>query len=245
LLSSNAMTRSTCAILALLFAAGCGGSTGSGSAPDAAVGGGAGTGGATGGSGGTATGGSGGTATGGSGGTATGGSGGTATGGSAGVDAGLCGPDAKTCAQPGDCVLTESSCCVCGQAELTDYVAVNQAHTSECACQGPVCGCATMLNPNLAATCNAGSCAGFDVRQVDALSACTGDADCTLRIGLDCCEGCQSNGYDLVAVSIDSGGALSQALCDSGGVGCPDCAPQYPANKKAACVANHCAVVDQ
>jgi hypothetical protein len=101
-----------------------------------------------------------------------------------------------------------------------------------------------MENPNLAATCEAGACAGFDVRQEADLSGCTTEADCTLRYGLGCCEACQGSEFNLVAVNVNQS-AFSAKMCGSDPVGCPDCAPQYPANKKAACVANHCQVVDQ
>ena len=59
-----------------------------------------------------------------------------------------------------------------------------------------------MPNPNLAATCSAGTCQGFDVSKEDVYSACQSDTDCRLRVGLGCCEGCQSTGYDLVAINV-------------------------------------------
>ena len=223
-----------------LLATACGGSSVSGGGTGGSAGTGA-LGGA--GSGGSATGGSGALGGAGSGGTAVGGSGG-ATGGAAGMGgaAGVCGSDAKACAEPADCMLAEASCCVCGMPELGDYVAANAKYASECMCQGPACGCASMLNPNLAATCNAGSCQGFDVRQLDALSGCQTDTDCTLRMGLDCCEACAGSEWELVAVRTDAGPKLSPMLCGSGPVGCPGCIPQYPAGKTAVCIANHCQV---
>lgn len=96
---------------------------------------------------------------------------------------GNCGASAKSCTRNGDCVLTPASCCVCGDPELGDYVAINGAHHNACVCQGPACGCAVRPNPYLRATCKSGTCAGFDVQQLDALSACSSDADCTLHKG--------------------------------------------------------------
>jgi hypothetical protein len=244
---------------ALLVA--CGGSStsdgtgGSGTGGSAgATGGAGGAGGATGGAGGV-TGGAGGV-TGGAGGV-TGGAGGVTggAGGAGGVTGGAggvggaggqasCGPEAKKCAEPADCVLNTPSCCVCGMPELSDFEAINKAFTQQCACQGPACGCATMLNPNLAATCTASKCEAFDVRKVAAYSGCQSDTDCTLRMGLDCCESCQSNEWGLVAVKTD-GAALMKALCGSGPVACPACSPVYPANKKAACIANQCQVANK
>lgn len=100
-----------------------------------------------------------------------------------------------------------------------------------------------MENPNLAATCEAGTCKGFDVRQEE-YSACNTEQDCTLRIGLGCCEACQGGEFNLVAVNVNQT-ALTAAMCGNEPVGCPDCAPQYPANKKASCISGQCQVVDK
>lgn len=220
--------------LILAFAvAGCGGSSTSDD----------GTGGTS--SGGTSSGGtsSGGTSSGGtsSGGTSSGGSGGAGTGGSAGASS--CGPAAKACNQPSDCILNAPSCCLCGLPELSDFEAINSSFVQQCSCQGPACGCATQENPNLTATCESGTCAGFDVR-LEEYSACTTDTDCTLRNGLGCCEQCQGSEYSVVAVNVNQA-ALSGAVCGDQPVGCPDCVVQYPANKKASCISNHCQVVDK
>jgi len=212
------------------FLAGCGGSSTSDGTP--ATGGSASGGG---GSGGGVSGGSGG-----GGGVAGGSGGGAGSGGSAGS----CGQEAKQCAQPMDCTLVTQDCCLCGMPELSDFQAVNQKYAAQCSCGGPICDCATAVNPNLAATCNAGSCEGFDVRQVEAFSGCKVDLDCTLRLGLGCCEGCGSNEWDLVAVKTDQS-ALMKALCGPQPMPCPACSPQYPANKKAACVAGRCQVQDK
>jgi hypothetical protein len=220
------------AILGVLLLGACGGesvSNGTGGAAGSA---------ATAGSGGS--GGSGGSATGGSGGSATGGSGGSATGGSGG-DA--CNdPSLKTCSGAGQCVLTTSNCCLCGTPEITDFVAMNQASSSLCGCDGPMCGCATMNNPSLAASCESGQCAAWDVRQRDDYSGCTQDSECRLREGLGCCEGCSGSQYDLVAIRVGAESALAQAMCPPN-TACAECAPQYPSNASAACIAGHCQVV--
>jgi hypothetical protein len=204
--------------------------------------------------------GTGGSGTGGSGtgGSGTGGSGtgGSGTGGTAGVGGGAgvggtagsggqqsCGPEAKTCSENTECVLATKDCCLCGMPELTDFQAVNQKYSAQCSCGGPECDCASAPNPNLGATCRAGNCEGFDVRKSEALSGCTTDDDCTLRMGVSCCEGCGSNEWDLIAVN--KSGALTKAVCPSGPVGCPACAPVYPDDKKAACIQKRCAVVNK
>ncbi|MFO0570532.1 MAG: hypothetical protein U0263_33140 [Polyangiaceae bacterium] len=226
-------TLSLVASLSLItLLAGCGGSSTEDGTGGASGGGGAGGSSGSGGSGGGTSGSGGGAGVGGGG---AGGTGGAAT----------CGPEAKKCSEPTDCALVTQDCCLCGMPELTDFQAVNQAYTAQCSCQGPVCDCATMPNPNLGATCKAGSCEGFDVRKVDALSMCSIDDDCTLRMGLTCCESCGSSESELIAVAKKSGDALHQAVCPSSPVGCPACMPQYPANKIAKCVANHCQVADK
>lgn len=168
---------------------------------------------------------------------------GTTTSGTTGSGGGSCPlPDAKACTQPSDCVFAEESCCICGQPELSDLIAVNTEHAPVCGCNGPVCDCAISPNPNLALSCDAGQCAGWDVRKEDALSACTQDSDCRLRAGLSCCEACDASPWDLVSIRTDAAGALAARVC-SGDQGCPACAPQYPPDAFAQCIAGHCAVV--
>lgn len=165
------------------------------------------------------------------------GSGAGGTGGSACDD-----PSAKTCSGAGQCVLATSNCCLCGVPEITDYVAMNLASAPKCTCEGPACGCASMDNPNLAASCESGQCAAWDVRQRDDYSACKVDGDCKLRAGLGCCEACVASEYNLVAIRQDAQSPIVQAVC-SPAADCPDCVVQYPSNASAACVAGHCKVV--
>ena len=175
------------------------------------------------------------------------GSGGTAGSGGAAGSGGQnsCGPETKKCSEPTECLLVTQDCCLCGMPELKDYQAVNSKYEAQCSCGGPICDCMSGNNANLAATCRNSACEGFDVRKVEAFSGCTKDDDCTLRMGLDCCEGCGSSAADLVAVAKTGGPALMKAVCPGGPIGCPACAPQYPDNKKAACVSKHCQVVDK
>lgn len=172
---------------------------------------------------------------------ATGTGGSSATGGG-GLPAGCTDPAARACAGPGECVLTSPDCCLCGMPELDDMVALNANSVSGCVCEGPVCDCATQLNPNLAASCEGGMCQAWDVRQQDAYSSCTTSADCRLRDGLGCCEGCTGAEWNLVAIRVDSAPLLTAAMCGPNAA-CRDCAPQYPANVAAECLDGHCAVV--
>jgi hypothetical protein len=181
-------------------------------------------------------------ARGGSGGGATGGN--TSTGGQASYDA---------CTQSSQCTLVAASCCgPCEPSQLSDYVAINSSRSSDYlanrACTDVLCAPCLAPTPetnqsgNYGARCVSGHCQAFDVRNTE-LSACESVADCALRFGVSCCEGC---GGGLAAVSNQAN--LQQALCgDSSGTGgpvaCPTCAPVYPSNAKPGCSATgHCAV---
>lgn len=169
-----------------------------------------------------------------------GGSGGSS--GSAGSGATCGAPAWKACTGPMQCVLATDDCCLCGMPELQDFEAIHQNHASKCTCDGPVCGCATALNPNLAASCENGQCVAWDVRTTAKYSACTDDTQCKLRMGLECCESCQGGEWGLVAIRSDSESALVAAAC-APNTGCDDCVPAYPPDAHARCVAGFCSVV--
>lgn len=169
------------------------------------------------------------------------GTGAVAGSGGTGVDA-CHDPALKACTGPGQCALATSDCCLCGMPEITDYVAMTQAAAGQCTCQGPICDCVSVDNPNLAASCESGQCAAWDVRKRDDYSGCTLDSDCQLRNGLDCCEACQAPAENLVAVRSDAYAALKAAMCSASDV-CSKCMVQYPPNAAATCNAGHCQVV--
>ena len=173
----------------------------------------------------------------------TGGTGGAGGGGGQGADGQI-----AACDGPGQCTLVQNSCCgPCGEPTLGDYDAVNaesaDAYFNVFVCPEPMpCpACAITPNPDLFAYCEAGKCAGADVT-AHAFSECTTAADCTLRMGLGCCEGCAGDAAALVAVASSELAALHDAICPPD-FGCPACAPMYPPEWKADCVAGHCAVV--
>jgi hypothetical protein len=126
--------------------------------------------------------------------------------------------------------------------ELSDFVAVNAASAGECGCDGPVCDCAGQLNPNLSLSCEGGACTGWDVRQSDTYAACSIDADCRLRDGLACCEGCGGESWGLVAIRADAAAALAAEVC-APSQACDACAPVYPSNAAAVCSQGYCSVV--
>jgi hypothetical protein len=210
---------------------------------------------ATGGASGNVTGGASGSATGGASGSATGGASGSVTGGASGSGmagtapmAGASGsdgiPDIRSCELLSDCALVpRTTCCLCGAPELDDLTAVNVRSATEytralCAVMPP-CQCASYPNPNLVATCDSGTCVAIDIHE-HAVSACTEDAGCRVRV-TDCCEcGASTSVTNLIAVGQTLG---YEALVCPPMTLCPGCAPVYPSIVTAHCTAGHCGLV--
>ncbi|MCC6523560.1 MAG: hypothetical protein IT373_12960 [Polyangiaceae bacterium] len=81
-------------------------------------------------------------------------------------------------------------------------------------------GCFMPQDPNLFSDCEASHCVAADVRALE-LAACNAAADCTLRSGLACCEGCGlAPPEGLVAVKAGAAGMLSALVC-APDWGCP------------------------
>jgi hypothetical protein len=82
----------------------------------------------------------------------------------------------------------------------------------------------------------------LDIRE-DLLTSCGGDAQCRLRWGTQCCEGCSNPNEMLVAVN--SQVDYEATICGSQHGGCPPCAPPpYPAEARAVCGLDyHCEVI--
>lgn len=217
-------------VVAAALSAACGGQSSQDGAGGAAGGGSGGGGGSVAGSGGGGTGGG------------TAGTGGATSGGGGGGGDACSDPKLKSCQAPGECVLTTNDCCLCGMPELESFVAMNQQHAGACSCAGPICDCASATNPNLAASCEGGTCVAWDVRKRDDYAACKVDADCRLRAGLDCCEPCLGSPELLVAVRTDSESKLKAAFC-APDAACSKCMVQYPPDAKAVCSAGHCQVL--
>ncbi len=104
----------------------------------------------------------------------------------------------------------------------------------------PCPACATLDNPNLFAYCDAGQCQEADV-ELEPWNQCEENDDCVLRAGLDCCEACTAE-YDTTVAVPRSHNQLLDKVCD-GDVGCPECAPTYPAGAEAECDQGVCRVV--
>ncbi len=159
----------------------------------------------------------------------------------------LCAPDPRDCSVPSDCVVTANTCCgECGEATLGGSTAVNQDSLADyrdmlCA-EDPICpACATMLNPELVATCEADRCEVVDLG-MDAMTECTAADECIVRT-VDCCEcGGATDRGSLIALNQDARADYEALVCDPG-TGCAECAPVYPADVSAVCDAGRCTLV--
>ena len=170
--------------------------------------------------------------------------GGTGTTSGTGTSTGTGGGDTfGACNGPGQCELATVGCCpACGNPTITTFEAVNSSEAAAfqkytCPAPQPCPNCASFVDPNFYAYCDAGHCTVGDIR-TDPVSACSSDADCVLRQGSACCEGC-GDGSELVAVSVNGG--FSSLVCPPN-VDCPGCIPTPPTSAFAACVGGHCAV---
>lgn len=147
--------------------------------------------------------------------------------------------DIAACAGNEDCQLAWDTCCgVCSTPTLDDYDAINSdafdAHR-EMVCPEPVpCPrCAEGFNPNLGASCQAGTCEGYDLSTL-ALTECTEASDCRVRTR-DCCEcGADTSFFNLMAIRADGNADYEALVCPSDS-GCLECAPVYPEDVVALC----------
>jgi hypothetical protein len=144
-----------------------------------------------------------------------------------------------------DCTLRAATCCgVCGAPALDDMIALSvdgvDAYAKQVCGTGPaMCpACATMLNPDLFATCDSGACQAVDLTQSE-MSACTTASDCTLRAAT-CCEcGASLEVWNLVAVAKTSLADYAAAICEPVQA-CAECMPIYPTAVTLDCVSGHC-----
>jgi hypothetical protein len=148
------------------------------------------------------------------------------------------------CDQPTDCGLVQPGCCpICELPTLADVEPIDIALAEafyESTCNGvDLCACDGLVNPNLYAVCNAGTCEKADVRESD-LSSCASAKECVLRAGLDCCA-CNAEPDAWVAIAAASEAALSALVC--GTTECDACEPVPPAGLGVDCVSGHCEVV--
>jgi hypothetical protein len=95
-------------------------------------------------------------------------------------------------------------------------------------------------NPWIGATCNAGRCMAFDLRQTD-LVACMDSSECVLRGGVECCENCSAQALDFVAVNQNAN--VAAFTCGDAPVGCDACVPVPPMTIEPSCVSGRCDVL--
>lgn len=163
------------------------------------------------------------------------------------VEEALCDPGPAcggfdSCTASDQCALASNTCCgTCGLPTLADFDVINErqrmAHRAAvCPVPQPCPACAGFPNPNLGATCRAGTCEGFDLGAM-ALTECAVDSDCRLRTR-GCCE-CGGDLGNLIAIRADSEGDYMNLVCPIEAA-CDDCAPTYPAERRAVCDAGRC-----
>ncbi|WP_437673980.1 BPTI/Kunitz domain-containing protein [Sorangium sp. So ce131] len=155
-------------------------------------------------------------------------------------------PDMDACEAPSDCVLAATdTCSPCDPVEARSFAAVNRAMKqqyddaighSDAVCEAcPEIVEAERTAQYFTATCERGRCVVLDVR-TSPLTECSEDADCRLRDGVGCCEGCDGRGIAALNRSVD----LEALVCSPDFGACPACAPQYPEGMRAVCSAGRC-----
>jgi hypothetical protein len=159
------------------------------------------------------------------------------------------------CSGPDECVVVpEGRCCTpCDPVAFQGYTAVNTRHRADFARQQ---GCATTPCPacpapdpriprsdsNFFALCREGRCVAVDLRY-SAYSACKTHADCRLKHGTTCCDGCGDNEL----VTFNPASTLMADLCPVK----PECPPPSSAclanrspGRAAECVVGYCQLAD-
>lgn len=151
--------------------------------------------------------------------------------------------DWTMCRQVGECQLRANTCCEpCGESDASAYDSVNvsflDVHQMEvCPIPQPCPRCATFRPPELQSICSdAGRCEVYDVREDDAMVACTSGAECTL-IPPTCCD-C-SGAY--IAVRADRVSDYQSLVCDPT-IDCA-CEPPEPVDLFAVCLRGRCEAV--
>jgi hypothetical protein len=143
--------------------------------------------------------------------------------------------------------VTAAQCCG-GRSppRLWDVTAVNRDALGEFTAPCALVDCATTIFPipaHFGATCSAGHCIAFDLREKTELVECSERTECVLRRGLSCCEGCAGEVTEFVALRGDAD--LVPLVCGAGPIGCPTCEPVPDPSLSAECLDGRCEVVAQ
>ncbi|MGK3984913.1 BPTI/Kunitz domain-containing protein [Sorangium sp. So ce136] len=155
-------------------------------------------------------------------------------------------PDMDACEAPADCVLVSPGCCAaCDPVDARAFVAVHRAaaedYRESTGCGDVACGpcpdvgATERTSQYFTAACESGRCVVVDVREAP-LTQCADDAECVLRDGLGCCEGC--DGTDIVA--LNQSADIRGLVCPDDFGACPPCAPVYPPGMTAVCSEGRC-----
>jgi hypothetical protein len=156
-------------------------------------------------------------------------------------------PDMDACTRTSECMALEAGCCAsCELGDERTFVGINRryhaAFSQTRACTGITCNpCPEpdelkTANQYFASICVEGVCTIVDVRKT-AATECTRSADCKLRDGTACCNGCDGRG--LVSVRPR---AFTDLLCADFDQGCPPCAPVIPPGFMPKCISGRCTV---
>lgn len=173
--------------------------------------------------------------------------GGAGSGGSGGLDV-------RACTSNTQCIVVPKSCCVCDRGSIANLTAINSAYQMQFNAECALLDCASCPEPPqgpgdpslfFVATCElppealnaVGHCKVVDLRET-AITACKTAADCALRSGTGCCEGC---GDRIVSINRDQGSALSSLVCGNEPIGCPACLPIFD-DYRTTCTNGRCGV---
>ena len=149
------------------------------------------------------------------------------------------------CNNSTECVVTRAQCC--GEypnPTIRDVTAVNAASLSDFNAPCTLVDCISTLEPipsYFGATCKNAHCLAFDVRGTE-LTACTAPSDCRLRAGLDCCESCDADRLEYVAVRVDAD--VEALACGGAPINCGGCEPLPPSGLVADCLDGHCQALE-
>jgi len=150
-------------------------------------------------------------------------------------------PSIGQCRVADDCMVERSGCCLCEPVSLVELRAIGRNY-ADARCESRACSCVPFdgdpQRPYYGARCVNERCQLFDVRETDLLS-CESDADCSVRLGLSCCQCGSADVPVAVAVNRQKFAAMSAELLDCAPGQCPQCdeRPKWPL---AACVEGRC-----
>ena len=159
-------------------------------------------------------------------------------------------PNYDACEVASDCVLAPNGCCgVCDGPDVTvhDFRAFNSQYALEASgCPNADVACGACPTPEGEPTykyfvpnCVNNECVVEDIRKSN-VTACKSAADCRLRNGSSCCEGCAANQW----LSVRSDGSFEDLVCGGVPQPCPECAAQPPSGAQAHCNEDgHCGIV--